>query len=173
MAKPAYIYDTPVRKIDSLKLFYVEIPFEALVHFSTPETKNIYNQRLLISLNGGDPWHGGVVSLGNQTGYITVKGTILKKLGVKEDDTVSVTLKEDETEYGMEVPEEFTEVLRQDPEAEERFLALPMSKRRYVIYYVSQVKSSVKRIERSWFLMNNLKKLPRGKEEFRQMLGKD
>lgn len=154
-------------------MFYVEIPREALEYFSTPETKNIYNQRLMISLNGCAFWHGGVVSLGNDTGYISVKGKILKDLHVREEDSVSVVLKEDNSEYGMEVPEEFTEVLRQDPEAEERFLALPMSKRRYVIYYILQVKSSVKRIERSWFLMNNLKKLPRGKEEFRQMLGKD
>lgn len=168
-----YKYETPVRRLESLKLFYVEIPLAALEYFSTPETKNIYSQRLMISLNGGAPWHGGVVSLGNQTGYISVKGKILKDLKVHEEDVVQVTLTEDTSEYGMEVPEEFTEVLRQDPEAEERFLALPMGKRRYIIYYIQQVKSSVKRIERSWFLMNNLKKLPLGKEEFRGMLGKD
>lgn len=127
----------------------------------------------MISLNGGNPWHGGVVSLGNETGYIAVKSKILKDLHVGEDDFVEVTLAEDNTEYGMEFPEELAEVLRQDPEAEIRFLGLTMSKRRYIIYYIAQVKSSVKRIERAWFLMNNLKKLPKGKEEFRQILGKE
>lgn len=127
----------------------------------------------MISVNGSKSWHGGVVSLGNQTGYITVKGSILKELHIKEDELVNVVLEEDNSEYGMEFPEEFREILNQDPEAEKRFLALPMSKRRYIIYHIAQVKSSVKRIERGWFMMENLKKLPVGKEEFRQILGKD
>ena len=168
-----YTYRTEIRKLDKLKLFYVEIPLEALEYFSKPDTKNIYNQRLMISINACKPWHGGVVSLGNQTGYITVKGSILKALQLHEDAEADVVLTEDNSEYGMEFPEEFQEILNQDPEAEQRFLALPMSKRRYIIYHISQVKSSVKRIERGWMMMENLKKLPKGQEEFRNILGKE
>lgn len=174
MSQPlVYKYETEVRTLDKLKLFYVEIPLEALEFFSKPDTKNLYNQRLIISINQCEPWHGGVVSLGNQTGYITVKGKILKDLHVRADDPVQVVLTEDNSEYGMEFPEEFREVLAQDPEAENRFLALPMGKRRYIIYHIAQVKSSTKKIERAWMLMNNLKKLPKGNEEFRRILGKE
>ena len=167
-----YQYVTPVRRLESLNLFYVEIPLEALEKFKKPSDKNIFNQRLMISLNDCTPWHGGVVSLVNQTGYISVKGKILKDLDIHRDDEVSVSLSEDDSEYGLEFPEELKEVLHQDPEAEARFSKLPMGKRRYIIYYISQVKSSQKRIERSWTLMNNLKALPLGKEAFRGILGK-
>ncbi len=42
---------------------------------------------------------------------------------------------------------------------------------RYVIFYVSSVKSTQLRVDRAVRLIGNLKKLPVGKESFRQMLG--
>lgn len=165
-------YQTTIHRLEKLKLFYVEIPLKALEFFSTPETKNIFNQRLMIALNGGTPGHGGVVSLGNQTGYISIKGKILKDLHLSLGDTVNIMLTEDTTEFGMEFPEELQEILRQDPEAERRFNALPMGKRRYIIYTVLQVKNSQLRIDRAWKMMTNLKNAPEGKESFKDILGK-
>ncbi len=149
-------YKTEIRRLDSLKLFYVEIPFDVLTFFSDAETKNIYNQRLMISINHCDLWHGGVVSLGNQTGYISIKGKILKDLGVHLDDEVYVYLTEDLSEYGMPFPDEVKEVLAQNPSYEKFFFSLSMGKRRYVLYYVDQVKNVDKRIERAYFMLEKL-----------------
>jgi hypothetical protein len=165
-------YESHIYRLDKLRLFYVEVPGELLEKSKKPD-QPLFSQRFLISLNGQPEWHGGVVSLGNNTGYITVKTTILKELGLHLGDAVQVGLSPDNSEYGMEFPEELQELLRQDPEAENRFNQLPMSKRRYIIGYVNQVKSSQKKIERALMLLTNLKKLPPGKEDFRGMLGKD
>jgi hypothetical protein len=149
-------YKTEIRRLDNLKLFYVEIPFDILTFFSDAETKNIYNQRLMISINNCDLLHGGVVSLGNQTGYISIKGKILKDLGVHLDDEVDVYLTEDLSEYGMPFPDEVKEVLAQNPSYEKFFYSLSMGKRRYVLYYVDQVKNVDKRIERAYFMLEKL-----------------
>lgn len=167
-----FSYQTYIRRLEKLKLFYVEIPLEALLHFRKEDQKNLYNQRLLISINGSDQWHGGVVSLGNQTGYIAVKSQLLKQNQLHLDELVSVVLTEDTSEYGMEFPVELEEFLKQDDEANDRFLSLPLGKRRYIIYTILQVKSPNKRLERTFTLLTNLKLLPRGQEEFAGILGK-
>lgn len=167
-----FSYQTHIRRLEKLKLFYVEIPYEALVLFQKEGQKSIYNQRFMISINGCNPWHGGVVSLGNNTGYIAVKTQLLKKNQLHLDDLVSVVLIEDTSEYGMEFPIELEEFLKQDDEANERFLALPIGKRRYIIYTILQVKSPNKRLERTFTLLTNLKRLPKGNEAFAGILGK-
>ena len=97
----------------------------------------------------------------------------MKELDVHLNDTVDVELKRDFSEYGFDVPEEFTEVLRQDPEGRERFESLTMGKRRAIIYLVIQLKSSQKKIEKTIFFLENLKCAPKGKETMRHVLGKD
>ncbi|MFK7786457.1 MAG: hypothetical protein AB8B56_15155, partial [Crocinitomicaceae bacterium] len=62
--------------------------------------------------------------------------------------------------------------LKQDPLANERFNALSKGTRRAVIYIVLQLKSSQKRIEKSIFLLENLKRSPE-KPTMRNILGKD
>lgn len=166
-------YHSQIHLLANLKLTYVEIPEEILLQTKTEDDKSIYNQRFYIQVNDSEVWQAGVVALGEGKGYITVKKDILKKNQLTIGDEVTVKLERNFSEYGLEVSEEFLEVLRQDPEGERRFNLLPLGKRRYIIYYVNQVKSSTKKIERAWFLISNLKKLPVGKEEFRGILGKD
>jgi hypothetical protein len=151
----------------------VEVPYEILVQTKTENDKSIYHQRYFIQVNDSEVWQAGVVALGDNKGYITVKKEILKKNHLTIGDEVTVKLERNFSEYGIEVSEEFLEVLRQDPEGERRFILLALGMRRYIIYYVNQVKSSNKKIERAWFLISNLKKLSPGKEEFRKILGKE
>jgi uncharacterized protein YdeI (YjbR/CyaY-like superfamily) len=86
---------------------------------------------------------------------------------------VSVSLLPDDSEYGMEMAEEFEEVLNSDREAKERFQALKKGIQRYMLYYTLQVKASEKRLDRAIFLLNNLKDIPPGQEDFRRILGKE
>jgi uncharacterized protein YdeI (YjbR/CyaY-like superfamily) len=97
----------------------------------------------------------------------------MKKLKVQEGDTVSVSLAKDESKYGMSLPVEMIEILKQDKEAKRRFDMLTPGKQRYIIFYVAGVKTPQLRIDRAMLLLGNLKNLPEGKEEFRAMLGKN
>lgn len=166
-------FQSEIFLLKNLKLNYIEIDESILSKTVSENDKNIYNQRFVIKINSSEPWQAGVVALGNGKGYITVKTAILKKNGLQIGDVVDVYLEKDESEFGMPIPEELTELLYQDPEGKERFDQLPMGKQRYIIYYINQVKSSNKRLERALMLITNLKRAPLGKEEFRFLLGKE
>lgn len=97
----------------------------------------------------------------------------MKELDVHLNDEISVELKRDFSKYGFDVPEEFIEVLEQDHKGAERFNSLRMGFQRGIIYLVIQIKSSDKKIEKSIFFLENLKRTPKGDETMRHILGKD
>ena len=132
-----------------------------------------FSKRVLCTVNNKLSFQGGLVALGDGDAYISITTKRMKELGIIAGDEVNVVLKEDESEYGMEVPAELAELLKQDTEGMRRFKKLSPGKQRYVIFYVSGVKNPAKRIERAILLITNLKKAPEGKETFRQMLGMD
>ncbi len=158
--------------LDKLRLHYLEIAHDDLIRLNNGKTDGLFNQRVIISL-GVVNWQAGIVALGEGRGYITVSQKRMKEAGIHAGEKVTFELEPDDSEFGHPVPEELTEVMRQDDVARERFEQLKPGMQRYIIYYVIQVKSSVKRIERSWMLMNNLKRFPVETVTFRQLLGKE
>lgn len=167
-------FKSKIDYLEKLRLHYISISEDILRKFHSSKDKgSLYNQRFQITVNDDVSWKAGSVSLGNNQAYITLSGARMKKLGVELGDTVNVHLVKDSSKYGMDVPEEFEELLRQDEIAKMRFEALSMGLQRAVIYVVAQLKSSQKRIDKSMFLMENLKKAPVGKETMRHILGKE
>ncbi len=159
--------------LPKLKMHFVEIPAEVLVTLNGGALKGRFSQRVIIELNSVESWNAGVVALGEGKGYITVSNKRLKILDLQEEDEVNVKLTIDNSEYGHEFPLELEEVLKQDPVAKQRFAAMSPGKQRTIIYYILQVKSSDKRIERSLLFMENLKRCEPGKETMRALLGKE
>lgn len=167
-------FDSKIGYLEKLKLHHITLSEDVLrVHYSENESGSLYNQRFKITVNEQVTWRAGSVVLGNNQAYITISKARMKQLGVNQGDTVSVSLKKDTSKYGMDVPEEFEELLRQDDHARKRFESLTMGFQRNIIYVVAQLKTSSKRIEKSLFLMENLKKAPIGKETMRHILGKE
>jgi uncharacterized protein YdeI (YjbR/CyaY-like superfamily) len=82
---------------------------------------------------------------------------------------VELMLEKDHSEYGMPVPEELIEFWEQDPEGAEHFHALTKGRQRSLIHWVNTVKSSNKRIQRSYVMMEHLKRNG-GVLDFRAML---
>lgn len=165
-------FSSKIAYLDKLKMHYITVHDDVLEAF-VEDGEFLYNQRFYITLNDVITWQAGTVSLGNNAAYITLSKARMKTLDVHYGDEVEVRLKKDSSEFGFDVPEEFTEVLRQDPEGNERFRAMPKGKQRGIIYLVLQVKSSDKRIEKSLFFIENLKRAPKGKETMRHLLGKE
>lgn len=130
------------------------------------------NNRFWVTINQKLRFQGGLVALGEGSAYITLNQKRMKEMQLQYGDSISVQLEVDNSEFGMEVPDELIELLAQDQEAKYRFDLLTKAKQRYIIYHVAGVKSSEKRIERALLLLTNLKTLPIGKESFREMLGK-
>lgn len=153
-----------------LGTYYVEVPKSIVKKIDT------MNIRLWCSVNDTVKFQCGLVALGEGKAYITLSKKRIKELGldVKKDLTgtkIKVSLTEDKSEYGTQMPEELKELLNQDEEGSERFNLLGKGFQRYIINYVAGVKNPDLKIKRAVLLIGNLKKSKPGKENFRELLG--
>lgn len=160
-------FKTTIGQLDYLNMKYLEVPAEVVEKFGTLKI------RLICTVNNSLSFQCGLMALGEGKAYISINAKRMKELGVKLGDQVHVALEKDNSKYGMEVPEELAELFRQDEEGKRRFDKLTPGMQRYIIYYVSGVKSQNLRVERAIMLIENLKKAVEGKETFRFLLGKD
>ncbi len=147
-------------------MHYLEIP-QAVVQ----ELGGKLAPRLLCTVNGTLTFQCGLMALGEGKAYISISKKRMQEVGIKLHDEVTVSLEKDDSPYGTEMPAEMNELLRQDEEDNRRFLLLKPSMQRYVLNHVSAVKSPQLRVDRAITLIENLKKLAEGKEDFRAMLG--
>ena len=167
-------FQSKIGLLPKLKTHYLEIDKHLLKEFwSEGDSGSVFNQRFIITVNKTTTWHGGTMALGNNKAYIAISKTRMKEVNAQLDDIVTVELVKDYSKYGFIVPEEFEEVLRQDSDANFLFNSLPLGVQRAVIYIVIQLKTSDKRIEKSIFLLENLKRAPQPKPTMRNILGKD
>lgn len=131
-----------------------------------------YRVRLVCTVNKSIQFQCGLMALGQGHGYIMFTKKRLQELGAQAGDKVSVELKLDTSTYGLPMPKELAEVLRQDPAAKQRFKKLSPGKQRNILHYVGSAKNIDLRIERALLLMENLKVLPIGKESMALLLKK-
>jgi len=131
-----------------------------------------FSIRLWCTANEQVKWQTGLVALGNGDAYISLNAQRLKQLKAKVGDEVNIALVKDESEYGLDLPEELKELLEQDSEGHQRFHQLAPGKQRFIIRFVTGVKSSNLRVDRAVTLIENLKRLTAGKESFKDILGK-
>jgi hypothetical protein len=162
-----------LRYLDKLKMHYIELNGDTLSYLNGGEEKGKFNQRVIVKINQQLEWQGGVVALGEGKGYIAVSKARMKELDIHFGDEVNVEFTKDFSEFGHAFPLELNEILKQDPVAHERFFNLTPGKQRTLIYYILQMKTSDKRIERSLTFMHNLKRCEYGKETMRRLFGKE
>lgn len=163
----AITFDTTIRDLEYLNSRYLFIPASVVEAFGGCGKK-----RVIVTINGKLTYQSGFMALGEGNAYITINAARMKQLGVTTGDAVEVKLEEDKSRYGMEMPPELEEVLRQDPVGAERFSQLRPAMQRYVLYHVAGVKNPQSRVDRALKLIGNLKRLAPGKESFKEMLGK-
>ncbi|MBO6607003.1 YdeI/OmpD-associated family protein [Psychroserpens sp.] len=81
-----------------------------------------------------------------------------KALGVFMNDYFTMQLFEDQSKYGVDMPEELEAVLLSDHDAYIIFENLTPGKQRSIIYAILRYKSSQTRIDKSLILTENLKR---------------
>ena len=160
-------FKTHIDKLSYLKTFYLEIPAPIVKKIG-----DIGKVRLLCEVNKQITFQCGLMSLPEGKAYISINSKRMKELGAGNGDTVAVILTEDESEFGVDVPEELTELFKQDPEGKRRFDLLKPGMQRYILNFVNTLKSPQLRVDKAFMLINNLKKLSPGKETFKEILGK-
>jgi len=95
----------------------------------------------------------------NDFHYILLNKEILKKLKITFGEVVSVEIQPDVSKYGMEITEEMEEVLFSDPDGSDLFHRLTPGVQRSLIYMINKIKSSQLRIERSFVILEHIKKM--------------
>jgi hypothetical protein len=88
---------------------------------------------------------------------IGVSKPIREKLGLNDGDTVSIRLEPDTSKYGVPMPEDFVEVLRQDPDGDRLFHALTAGMQRSLIYMIGSVKNLDRRIHLGLIVLEHIK----------------
>ena len=113
------------------------------------------SRRVICTLNGIESFQCALMPY-NGTFYIMVNKTKRTKLGIAGGDSVTVELAPDESKYGMPMPKELNEVLRQDRAGKKYFEALTDGGKRSMMYYIGQLKDIDKRIEASLIFIDHL-----------------
>jgi hypothetical protein len=135
---------------------------QAVFEVINPQCKD---KRVICYLNQTLRIHSGMMP---KDGYhfILLNQALLKQHGMVLGEIISVRLEADTSDYGMEISEEFREVLFSDPEGSEWFHKLTSGKQRTLIHLVNKIKNSQLKIERSFVILEHLKK-QRGKLDYK------
>lgn len=144
--------------------YYLSVPID----ISDQIIKEQKDRRVVCRLNGQLTFQCALMPKGDGTYFVMVNKSNRSKLGLKMGSKVQVSLKKDDSEYGLPMPEEMAEVLASDPKGDELFHALTPGKQRNLLYIVGKVKSSDLRIRKALVVVEHLKQQG-GKIDFKQL----
>jgi hypothetical protein len=126
------------------------------------------SRRVLCSLNDTEERQCALVPFGDGTYVITVNKSLRDRLHLSFGMDVQIKLRKDESTYGLPMPDELEELLRQDKEGNRFFSALTPGRRRTLLYAVGSAKKTENRLARAVIIVQHLK-LNRGKINYKQL----
>jgi hypothetical protein len=115
------------------------------------------SRRVVCRLNDAVEYQCAMLPHGNGTFVITVNKSLRSKLRLEFGDAVRVQLIKDESEYGLPMPIELKELLKQDKEGKKLLHALTPGKLRTLLYMIGKGKDPDQRIAQSLVIVNHLK----------------
>ena len=122
----------------------LRVPKAKVAHFEFK--RNL--RRVICTLNGKETFNCALFpSKGDY--FITLNKKLRDKLQLEVGKTVTIELEKDGSKYGMPMPDEFAEVLRQDPKGERLFNGLSPGNQRLMLKLIVFVKDVDKRIARA------------------------
>lgn len=111
------------------------------------------------SFNGKQvSYHGALLQKKNGLVTMYFSKEKQKLLGIFINDYFSMQLFEDQSKYGVEMPEELDAVLLSDYEAYTIFQSLTPGRQRSIIYTIKRYKSTQSRVDKALILTGNLKR---------------
>jgi len=114
-------------------------------------------RRIICTINGTVTFQCALIPWGDIFTIIVNKEK-RDKLGITAGDKLDVLLEQDNSKYGLPMPEELKEVLDQDPEGDRLFHSLTAGKQRSILYFVGKVKDIDKRIHTALIFVEHLKR---------------
>ncbi len=155
-------YDSRLEKLDSaVYSLHLKVPNEIAAPFIEGT-----NRRIICTLNDQEKIHSSFMPLGNGDWYILMNESLCRKLKLSLNDSVSIKIEKDHSEYGMDMPEELSELMMQDDLGSEYFHKLTPGKQRNLIYIVNNVKNPNGRLNKALAIIDHLKEFS-GKLDFK------
>jgi Bacteriocin-protection, YdeI or OmpD-Associated/Domain of unknown function (DUF1905) len=145
-------FETTLAHYGDSKLWgcYYDVPVEIALKYIQDK-----DRRVLCKINGAPYLHCALMPNKGRYFVLLNKPYIKShKLSIGQKVTISIT--KDHSKYGMDVADEFQEVLNQDPVFETYFEKLTPGKQRNLLHLVNSVKSSEIRIRKSLVIADHL-----------------
>lgn len=127
-------------------------------------------RRVVCTLNETETFQCALMPKGEGVYFININKKLRDKLKLKLGSEVQVTLREDNSDYGLPMPEELAELLKQDEEGNQLFHALTPGRQRTLLYHIGSPKSSDTRLLRAIATIEHLK-ANGGKVNYRVLFG--
>ncbi|MEX2116694.1 MAG: DUF1905 domain-containing protein [Bacteroidota bacterium] len=114
------------------------------------------SRRVVCSINDSPERQCALVPNGKGAYVITVNKALRTTLGLAFGARLRITLRPDDSKYGLPMPREFQEVFRQDKEARKRFHTLTSGKQRTLLYIINSGKTVDDRVFRAVTIVRHL-----------------
>ena len=124
--------------------------------------------RVIYRINGGPPLHVGMMHDGQGDYFITVNKELRRTYHLDIGDEATLTIEPDDSEYGLPVPEEVSELWNLDPEARRVFHSLSPGHQRNLLYQIDKLKRPETRAKRTVQFHDYLKAV-NGKLDYREL----
>lgn len=163
-ARTNITFETTLERFNSnLWHFHIPVPPQVAQRFLKAK-----KTRVTCSINGSEAFHAAILSAGNGNHFINVNKKLRDALKLKEGTAVQVSLSEDDSEYGMPMPEAMEAVLAQDDAGNAVFQSLTPGKKRTLLYIVGLPKNVDLRIKRALVILEHLKQT-QGKIDYKEL----
>lgn len=142
--------------------FHIKVPSEAAEIF-----KEGKERRVVCHLNNIIEIQCAIMPKGD-TFFINLNKEVRKKLDLGLGEKVTVTLRKDESKYGLPMPEEMDELLKMDEEGSRYFHELSKGKQRTLLHMIGKPKTSDTRLRKALVVVDYLK-MTGGKLDFTEL----
>ncbi|MEX2088633.1 MAG: YdeI/OmpD-associated family protein [Bacteroidota bacterium] len=142
---------------------HLRVPVRVAERFGEGKTRRVFCR-----LNQGEEFQCAILHRGKDLFLVTVNKKLRDDLNLEFGKEVNASLRKDETEYGLAMPEELRELFRQDRAGDKLFHALTRGKQRTLLYIIGSAKDPEKRIFRAIAIVNHLK-ANKGTINYRQL----
>ncbi len=149
---------------DNLWYFYIPVPIDIANYFLGEDG----NRRVVATYNGSKEIQCALFPNGNDQWFLNLGKDVRKMTGLKVGDEVVVTIKKDESEYGLPLPEELAELWAIDDEGKRVFHLLTKGKQRSLLHIVGKPKTTETRVKKA-IIMNDYLKSTGGKLDYTEL----
>ncbi len=153
-----------LQKFDSNLWFYYILVPEAICEPFIGEKE----KRVVCTLNGTEEFQCALMPKGEGGYFININKKLRDKLKLNIGDAVTASIRKDDSQYGLPMPEEMAELMQQDDEGNRLFHALTPGKQRNLLYIVGSPKTSETRLKRAVVCIEHLK-VNGGKIDFKRL----